>query len=491
MGNGREAAAGRGGGDAATAGAELARSSRAQELRYRLEHRIYHTAMWPVHRFSHRNAGRLGEHFSRLILHLLPKSARLARRNLRRVFPERDDRDLARIARESYACFGRVFLEQVSSRRFSKAELLERFDVVGHENLQRARAMDRGLILVTGHFGAFDVSVFPITQEIGACHVLVRPPSNPYLRAEFEQVRRPLDTVLVPRSRAGHRLYNVLRRGGCIGLTLDQRVRPWDGILVDFLGQPAWTSPVPAFLAWKSKAPVLPLFCFPQPEGRYRLEIHEPFVIDDGPYDPDQTTRRLSAALEHEIRAHAELWFWPHDRWRLTVRHRRRDALRRIRREAALDRVLGEPAGVVPAIASLGALASGRFLERVDHLVIRGDEAATRSFSRQLAQALLGRGYAVRALDTAELLDRLAAAGTEVERRRELHRLDSVALLLLVGAARLGRRLQRELLSELLEHRRLRGSVALLLEPGDEQLQYEALRRFGERARQIVLDPPG
>ncbi|HVS61878.1 MAG TPA: lysophospholipid acyltransferase family protein [Thermoanaerobaculia bacterium] len=464
------------------------RASRAQDFRYWLEHGIYHTAMWPVHRFSHENAGRLGEHFSRLVFHLLLKSARLSRRNLRLVFPERDERELAQIARASYACFGRVFLEQVSFRRFSKAELLERFEVVGRENLERARALQRGLILLTGHFGAFDVSAFPITQEIGTCHVLIRPPSNPYLRAEFEQVRQRLDSVLVPRARAGHRLYNLLRQGACIGLALDQRVRPWDGLLVDFLGHPAWTSPVPAFLAWKSRAPVLPLFCVPLPGARYRLEIREPIVIEDERYDPGEITRRLSAELEHEIRAHPELWFWPHDRWRLDVRHRTRQALKRIHREARLEPVLGEPAAERPPGPALGDLGSGRFLECAEHLSILGSQRECHRWARRLAEALLARGFAVQAIDLPALIGELASLDSDVERRRRMHGLDAAALLLLAGAEELRERRHLDLLAELLEHRRLRGSVALLIETRElgERLAPSA-RRFLERTREILV----
>jgi KDO2-lipid IV(A) lauroyltransferase len=404
------------------------------------------------------------------------------------VFPELSERERRKIARRSYAMFGRAFLEQVSARRFTKTELLERFTVVGGEHLERAWSMNRGMMLATGHVGAFDLSAFPITQRIGPCHVLIRPPSNPYLKAEFEAVRGQLDTINVPRGRSAHRLYNLLRQKECIGIALDQRVRPWDGMLIDFLGHPAWTSPVPAYLAWKTRAPVLPLFCLPAEPGRYRLEIREPIVIEDEHYDPADILRRLNADLERQILTRPDLWFWPHDRWRLRVQHQQRFALERVRREADLDDVLGALDPRARPDPAFGALASGRFLERAQHLLVAGQPAAIRAWSRGLGEALLGHGDVVRAIEARALLARLGASSNEAKRRRGLHALDPAALLIVTGLD--ARRDPRELglIAELVEHRRTRGAMAVLVETDAENHaanDIDVLRRQLPR----VLDP--
>ncbi|HVS14263.1 MAG TPA: hypothetical protein VMV46_10080 [Thermoanaerobaculia bacterium] len=467
--------------------------SRPSDVRYRVEQTLYHAAMAPLRRCSHRTVGAIGEWLGILTYLFLPGSGSQSLANLRLVFPERTESELRRIARRSYAMFGRVFLEQISALRFSKQELLERFQVVGEEHLDRAWGMGRGLILVTGHLGAFDLAAFPVTQRIGPCHAVVRPPSNPYLRAEFERAREPLDTVLVPRVRSGHRLYNLLRKRQCIGLTIDQRVRPWDGILIDFLGHSAWTSPVPAFLAWKSRAPALPLFCFPEPGGRYRLEIHEPIVVEEPDYDPAEVLRRLNAPLEREILAGPEHWFWPHDRWKLSSRHRQGFALERIRRESRLDAVLGRPRAQIlrPHPSALSPIAR---VQRADHLWVRGPANAVRNWARALGELVLDAGFAVRAIAARELTADLVAAPSEAATQRALHDLDAVALLLVEGADSLRDPAQLARLADLLEHRRTRGSVALLAaDDRAGELDAEgipvALRRFAARARVVTVEP--
>ncbi|HXO40782.1 MAG TPA: lysophospholipid acyltransferase family protein, partial [Thermoanaerobaculia bacterium] len=137
------------------------------------------------------------------------------------------------------------------------------------------------------------------------------------------------------------RMLQVVRAGGRVGILPDQRVQEREGILVPFFGHPALTTPVLARLALRDGCPVVPVFAYPEPSGRYRLVIRPPILPevaaapgedaggasqaganDDLGTGGEDTatavatlTRRYLEAIEREIRDHPEMWLWMHRRW--------------------------------------------------------------------------------------------------------------------------------------------------------------------------------
>ncbi len=107
-----------------------------------------------------------------------------------------------------------------------------------------------------------------------------------------------------------------MRRNGIIGILMDQAVIPEEGVVIDFLGRPAWTIKIPAIMARRLKPAVIPAFM--HREGNRRIGTFHPEVVLCG--DPDaekamiEDTRRLSGYIENYIREHPEEWLWIHRR---------------------------------------------------------------------------------------------------------------------------------------------------------------------------------
>ena len=90
-----------------------------------------------------------------------------------------------------------------------------------------------------------------------------------------------------------------------------------NGVLVPFLGHPAWTSPVLAILSLLTRAPVVHLACVPVEGGRYRVSLRPPIEPEgEGPEAEAALTRRYMEEVERDIRLRPELWLWMHRRWR-------------------------------------------------------------------------------------------------------------------------------------------------------------------------------
>jgi len=240
-----------------------------------------------------------------------------------------------------------VLLEREFARGRGLAEFVR---VEGAEHLHAAHAAGRGVIAVTGHFGSWETFVIVMKLLFQPVWVVTRHLENPLL--EREVVARRLKWVAgrLPKEGSALRMARVLRAGGTLGLLLDQNAGQ-HGLVLDFLGAPASHHGVAGVLAQRCGAAVVPTYLVREP-GRLRFRmIVEPAIVAD-PRLPEaeavlEVTRRLSASLERQVRAHPEQWLWLHDRWR----HARRAALKAAREGAGAPE---PPAGRTGVAAAQG-----------------------------------------------------------------------------------------------------------------------------------------
>ncbi len=239
------------------------------------------------------------------------------------------------------------------------AEIADRFEIVGREHFEAARARGKGVFVLTGHYGCWELAGYPLGRWLGKLYIVARPQNNPYIAAHFEALRESNGNVQIDRGRAGTRMLKVLKKGGAIGVAIDQRVRPSQALLVPFLGRYAWTSRLPAYLATVTGCAAVPMVCVPLPDGRYRMTFDAPILPEgEGDDEIERLTRRYAAALEPHIRARPELWLWMHSRWQRTRKQRRPEAIARLIEEAGL-----------PAARPLHDLARSAPAERTDRAV--------------------------------------------------------------------------------------------------------------------------
>jgi hypothetical protein len=291
-------------------------------------------------------------------------------------------------------------------------------------------------------------------------------------------IRGRLGVKLVERRGSTLQMLKILRRGGRVVIVIDQRLPPWYGILVDFLGRPAWSTPMAAKLSTRTGAPVVPAFCLPAPGGRYRTEVGEPiFPEGRGEAAEAALTRRHLATVEERIRERPELWLWMHRRWKLTHRHEDPTSLERNRKQAALPDgpSLDDLAVSIPrdAADALHGIARDEFLEDSRDALLCGDGAD--SAATAVAARLLGEGHVVRRLSAAELAGEMHGAEAMDKLGRWYRELDRVELVLVHGleAATLP---GAAALIELLQQRQGRRSTLLACRAGSGTLRDLAAR---------------
>jgi KDO2-lipid IV(A) lauroyltransferase len=246
------------------------------------------------------------------------------------------------IGEGAYRHFGAMLFELATLGKPTREEIEARVDFEGVELLEKAVSRGKGVILVTAHFGNWELHAIAHGYRIGKLHVVVREQANPFLNQWLDRTRKISGNAVIDKSRALRRMRTLLREGESVAVVVDQNVPLEDAVFVDFFGRKAATTPVPAWFALKTGAAIVPAFSYPLPGGRYRA-VYEP-EIDVEPYrglDRDLAlvalTQKLASVQEARIRKAPELWMWMHRRWRtrppgegeseLPVREARRESV--------------------------------------------------------------------------------------------------------------------------------------------------------------------
>jgi KDO2-lipid IV(A) lauroyltransferase len=238
--------------------------------------------------------------------------------NLAHAFPTRTLAERRAIARGTFSHFGSLLLELLKFGGLPREAVLGLVESEGEERVRQAYAKGRGVLFFTGHFGYWEMQAIAQPLQVQPVAVLARPLDNPALHALLEGMRTHTGNTVIYRQGAIRRVLRELAGNRAVALLIDQHLHTPDVVYADFFGRRAATTSALAALALRTGAPVIPVFAFPLPGGRYRF-VYEHAVeppSDDSPDAVRVLTQRCTDVLEMYVRRHPELWLWMHRRWR-------------------------------------------------------------------------------------------------------------------------------------------------------------------------------
>jgi len=262
--------------------------------------------------------------FGKWIYHVLPIRRQLVMCNLRRVFGEvLPESEIVRLAQAYYAHFIHFFIDFIQRPFMSSERRKNGVRVENMESPTRAHEQGKGLLLLTGHFGNWEVATveglnqFP--QYRGLFH-LVRRPLKPKLLNDFitRRIKRAGFGTLAKRGSLDEML-ELLGKGAIVVFVFDQHASRREGVSVDFFGHPAGTNKSLAIIAETTGAPVIPVASWREPDGTHVLRFEDPLprIESDNPSEFIRlNTRTYNEALERILLRHPEQWIWMHKRWK-------------------------------------------------------------------------------------------------------------------------------------------------------------------------------
>jgi KDO2-lipid IV(A) lauroyltransferase len=291
---------------------------RKSALSQRVEYILYRAAARAVRAASEEGLRRWGTRIGALARHVLRGRDRLAMRNLAETFPEKSEAERRRIIDECWRHFGREALETIRMQHVPIEEIPSHCFFVNPDVLHDAIALGHGVLILSAHYGGWEIAGLAVMAYVKNVHTVARPLDNDLLERDLAAIRARTGVEVVDRKRAARSLLKALQKNGVVILLPDQAVQPREGILVPFLGRPAWTTDAPAKMALRQESAIVFGFCIPGTTG-HRLEFEEPIRVDqlsDDEKNAEALTTRINDVISRRIAARPELWLWMHDRWK-------------------------------------------------------------------------------------------------------------------------------------------------------------------------------
>ena len=255
-----------------------------------------------------------------IIRRLMPHLSRHAEINLKLAFPELSPDDRARLKRQVFATLGRLLGEVSQFPRLNRQNISDVVAYDGLENFLAARDLGRGVLLLTGHVGSWELSVFSHAIYGYPMSFLARRVDNPLVERLVETYRSRVGNISIDKRGAVREVLRTLREGGVVGILADLNTTREEGVFVDFFGIQSCTTPGVASLALRSGAAVVPVYIVWDEESRIHKLCFEPAleIIDTGNRKADTiaNTARYAKVLESIIRRYPGQWLWIHRRWR-------------------------------------------------------------------------------------------------------------------------------------------------------------------------------
>lgn len=245
---------------------------------------------------------------------------RVGMRNLELALPESSIAERKRILRGVFTSLGRQLAEVCQFPKYTRENVDKIVEYDGLENFQEAYARGKGVLFLTAHFGAWELSAFAHSLHGHWLHVVMRPMDNSYLDRLIQSYRTMHGNKTVGKDNFVRGLLAAMKCGETVGILMDTNMTPPQGVFVDFFGIPVCTASGLARIALRTDAAVVPGFTiWDKSLRKYRLHFDPALeLIRTGDLEADivANTQQFTKVIEDYVRQYPDQWLWVHRRWK-------------------------------------------------------------------------------------------------------------------------------------------------------------------------------
>jgi KDO2-lipid IV(A) lauroyltransferase len=242
-------------------------------------------------------------------------------KQLKRVFGNQfGDAHIRKMAREVFLNLARNAVDAIRLRKYDPQTMDRLVRAEGLEKIDEVLKKGKGLILLTGHMGNWELLAAYMTFKGYPLHVIAAPLYDSRLDKLLVENRRHFGAQVIARGpSATRKILQALRKNEIIGILIDQDSKTYEGVFVDFMGKEAVTPAGPVFLATKTNTPLIPFAIHIEKDYRHVVEVGDEIKLEitgDPEKDVAVNAQRCSKAVENLILRHPTQWIWVHNRWK-------------------------------------------------------------------------------------------------------------------------------------------------------------------------------
>ncbi len=260
-----------------------------------------------------------GKALGRFAFIFLRSRRRVAISNIKRVFGNLSDKEIAAIAKSNFKKLGINVIEFLLMPYLGTEQIAERFSVEGREFVEEAFKKGRGVIALGFHFGNWEVTGIVSRLLEHNIIALARPlKKHLLLNSSLNSLRELTGLTIIVNENTGKEVMKLLKENKIVAILGDQREKRSRGVFVELFGTKVPTSKGVAMIGMKTGAAVLPIYAVRKGFLRYTFVCGKPLEMERAgniEYLVAKNTRKINAFLETIILKYPDEWFWVHRRW--------------------------------------------------------------------------------------------------------------------------------------------------------------------------------
>jgi len=257
---------------------------------------------------------------SSLIYHMDKKHRKIARVNLDLAYGDTlSDEKKEKIVKATYLNLVLLLVDFIRNQGISKEDLLHKVTFKNEKVLLDALKKDQKIILVTAHYGNWELLPLSIAAKFGPLTGVGRKLDSEVMDHVLNQNRQQFDIEMLDKKGAMKTMISVLKNNRMLGLLVDQNTSKKEGVLVDFFEKPVRHTPSAAILGRRFNALIIPAFITSEDHQHYEITFYEPIITEkteNKEKDILESVQKQAKITEEVIRKKPEEWFWLHQRWK-------------------------------------------------------------------------------------------------------------------------------------------------------------------------------
>lgn len=294
---------------------------KSKKFRHRLEYFLVLFIRFFLNLFPYRTGIFFGSLIGEITYLLIPKRKKITLQNLSRCFKDLDQKNLKKIARSTYRNIGKSLTEYILFPKLNKKKILNLVEIQGEELFDSALKEKKGAVLVTGHFGSWELMGAALRQRGYPIDFLVGEQHNLLVDNLMNRHREMMGIGIIKMGVATRGVIKALRKNRFIAMLSDQDAGR-DGTIVNFFGYPASTPRGPAAFCLKTDAPMIMGFIIRLDNKKQKIifqKIEKEEKTGDKEKDINRLTQAYTSLLEDYVKKYPDHWYWLHRRWKSTI----------------------------------------------------------------------------------------------------------------------------------------------------------------------------